>query len=850
MQIPNDQQINNENDNNNQNTDKIGDNIYYIKATECRYKDYLLERERILYERFFNKGFGSTNKITITLFVFSIIIIIFSILGFSFRISNNKGYKEYKSDIEKVLKQVNTNLPDDLEMDKILNFNKLFYLQVYNNTIYYNNKDCTYLNFRIGLCNIYSYKRYCNYSKYLDKVCNFVDYRFYEYGKFLCDYEDYSKKYCTYQQYKDYTNKYFDDFIYIGGKPKRIDMSGSFEKGDNDSVSFTFENLNGISFFKFWCDIGKYDTPVFISLIILIFIFIILFSIDICNKKNNISNGIIFYIIVILYMILYIVVRIFICLLFCLLVFSIVVTSSSPEFKVHRSYFYFYSDNKYKNINNNATDYQFKSSQKIWNNKRIYAIINASSLFFLFIFVSLLDQLKFLILNYLGLNFEENIKTEIKRNISIRLGDEMYKIEVIFKKEIYLDEVISRQKIKFKEIKFDKLGNNIYYLKLTNKGLIDQLAFSEWNYPNINEGFNRLRVIFDLIYVVLFFTIVMTKFQISQEYVYRFLKYAIDLGFSFKFDEKIKKYGELENAIIKYRFYVYIIISFIILLCMLKRAFFGGFKNNLLFLIFFIISILFIIFNFVSLILSIIFLINSWICFSVFLSRINFYDDIIIAKLAVLSSLNTIIFLIQIIIFGKSIAYTIFIYSIKSENDKIEGKNQLINNNSDSTGRREEGFEFIGLDMKSYYFQAINNTILPKNLFYIKTENRKRLIFVPENPDLIIQNGNENVNNYHNGSNNINSINNGAIIKGLSLERKLNNNGNNINDFDNKGNNKSEETNNDDLSNVRINNDKNHLNEIIGLINENKALKMENEKIKQQIQNIKNQLNMINKSYQ
>ena len=62
-------------------------------------------------------------------------------------------------------------------------------------------------------------------------------------------------------------------------------MRGNFEKGDNNSVSFTFNNLHGISFFKFWCGIGKYDTPVFISLIILIFIFIILFIIDICIKK-------------------------------------------------------------------------------------------------------------------------------------------------------------------------------------------------------------------------------------------------------------------------------------------------------------------------------------------------------------------------------------------------------------------------------------------------------------------------------------------------------------------------------------------------------------------------------------
>ena len=98
--------------------------------------------------------------------------------------------------------------------------------------------------------------------------------------------------------------------------------------------------------------------------------------------------------------------------------------------------------------------------------KRTYAIISTASVFFIFIFVSILDQFKFIIIKYLGLNFEENIKKEeIKRNISIRFGDEIHEIEIKNRKDIYLDENITRKKFRFKEIKFDKLGNDIYYLK-------------------------------------------------------------------------------------------------------------------------------------------------------------------------------------------------------------------------------------------------------------------------------------------------------------------------------------------------------------------------------------------------
>ena len=177
-------------------------------------------------------------------------------------------------------------------------------------------------------------------------------------------------------------------------------------------------------------------------------------------------------------MILYIVIRIFICLFFCLLVYSIVVTSSTPEFEGNVSSLVL--NDKYGYYSNNLQEYNYHRYFSLWDNKRVYAIIDSVIILFLFIFVSMLSGLHYVIINYLGLNFEGNIKfDEIKRNISIRFGDEFHEIEIKNKKDIYLDENISRKKIKFKEIKFDKLGKDNYYLKLSNKGLIDQLGFSE-----------------------------------------------------------------------------------------------------------------------------------------------------------------------------------------------------------------------------------------------------------------------------------------------------------------------------------------------------------------------------------
>ena len=736
----------------NQNNKK-DDNINYIKATEIDYKNYLAENEQTIYEKFLNKGCcgSGNNKMAITLLVYSFIIIIFVIAGFIFRISNNEGYREYKNELENELKLVDTDFPDISEIQKVINFSNIYKEYKQNNNISdsYNNKhyndyydyynydeydryrdyksnyleNCSYEYFRLGICSWNSYQNYCNYSRYINNTCNLIDLKVFYTGVFNCNSEYYSQHYCSYQQYIDNKTGYLDNFIYYGGKPKRIDIKTSDYSSDDAII---IHNLYGISFLEFWCDLGKYDSYLFISLAIIMIIFVILIIIDLCIPKDNISNGFFYYIILICYMIFYFVFRIFICLLFCLLVYSVVISSTSPEIgsEIRSTFDINFDYNYYYNF------YFHNRFMDLWNEKRIYAIINSCIVLILFIFVCMLDGLKVVILNYLGLNFTGNKRyNEIKRNISIRFGNENYEIEVKNKKDFYLDENISRRKIKFKEI---NLGQDNFFLKLNNKGLIDQLGFSEWNYPNINEGFNRLGGILDFIYVVLFFSVLSTKFQINNEYTYKFLKYAINLGLSFKSDKYVKNYGYLEKSIINYRLYVYAIISIIILLCMLKRAFFGGFKSNFLFWIFFIISILFILFNFASMLLTLFFNFYTWITLDAFSSKIIFHNEtLVIPKLSVQGGLNIFIFIFQVVIFGKSISFTIFMHSMKAENDKIENENQNINNN-DNLVDKEEGFEFVGRDMRNYYFQAINNINLPKYLFYIRTEDKTRKIYIPE----------------------------------------------------------------------------------------------------------------------
>ena len=824
--------INNGNNNAQNNEQNNNDEINYIKATECRYKETLNEADLKSYEQYFNKGCcgSGSNKMAFTLLIYSIIIVIFNVAGLFFLISKNSEYKSYKEKLELALKSVETSLPDISEMQKLLTFEKLLKEFKINNTNnYYDHiyrENCSYDYMRIGLCSWSDYKSYYRYYYNYEFDYNYMDYyASYENERFLCTYNNYYNGLCSRQQYLDYESGYLEGFLYYGGKPKRIDLEvyNNYEYEDDYSY-ITVKNIKGISFYRFWCDIGKYDSLIMMSLLIVMVAFIILLIVDLCIKKDNISNGILYYVIVLLYMIFYIVNRIFICLLFCLMIYSVVVLSTEP---VPEYVYPLYT----------GYNYEDDIPYDVWGEKRAYAVVFAGIVFFLFIFVCMLDGLSKVIINYLGLNFEENQrKNEISRNVSINLGEEVYEMEVKNTQNIYLDEVRTRKKIKFKEIKFDKLGKENCYIKLYNKGLIDQLGFSEWDYPNINEGFSRLGGILNLIYVVLFFSVILTKFHVKDEYAYNFLKYAIELGISIKLSKYYNNYGSLEKTITDYRLYVYIIISIIILLLMLKRAFFGGFKYSWIFWIFFIISILFVLLNLGILLLTILVDVYSWFSLVVFTSKLHFEDEeLLIAKFCIQGSINVLLFIFELAIFIKSISYTAFILSINREINSISYKNEYSYNTN--MENREEGFEFTALDTKPYYFQAININNLPKFLFYLKSNDKRRRIFIAENQNIFQKNQpatiridtnyvrtseRENFNNEPSQSNN-NRISN--LDYNIEIRNNIpNNNSNNI---------------------ININNNANDSREFIELKRENERLMKDNDNIRQKIRLIKEEINKM-----
>ena len=185
---------------------------------------------------------------------------------------------------------------------------------------------------------------------------------------------------------------------------------------------------------------------------------------------------------------------------------------------------------------------------------------------------------------------------------------------------------------------------------------------------------------------------------------------------------------------------------------MLKRAFFGGFKYSWAFWIFFIISILFVLLNLGIVVLTILIDVYSWFSLVAFSSEVNFENEVLlIIKFCIVGSINILLFVLEIVIFVKSITYTVFIFSMNSEINGISYKNG--DSNSTSLENREEGFEFTSLDTKPYYFQVINIKNLPKYLFYLKSNDKRRRIFIDENQNIFQNNQSASIRNNNNFDN-------------------------------------------------------------------------------------------------
>ena len=665
----------------------------------CAEKNYdfnFTEREKNLISKYQNPCCGKNGFIAC-----AIITLIFNCAAIYFAISRNDGYKAYKFALEKNITSISKNFPDDTESLKLINY-------LNKNERLDSNEPCTYNEYRQELCTYSQYASFCTLQKYQSGECLYMDYLIYNnrynYGYLsFCTLEQYEANKCSYQQYMDYLDINSKAFIY--DIPTKIAFTS--DSMEDNSVNVYY--LRGYSFQEVWCKIGEYDMKIYESSLVFLVLYIFLLFFDKYGNQKP-KRGIKNYLITIFYIIFYVVLRIFIILYLFLFVYSIIILFIYPP-----SYVYNYNFNSDEEESGDFKNF-FKETKKdqpetvSYKKKRLYIVICTGIHLLLFIFFCIISAIYRIIYSLLlfdsnNNNNDNNNLEEKKIECNLKIRNKSYPIILIQDQELYLNEVETDKIYEFKKILYN---DNYYYLKSNNIGLKDQLSWTEFKYPRINECFSNLTFLLKILLTIFIMAYYMSIFQFHDEYIYKYFNHLIKLGYKPKYYKYFEKSGDLNKYINDTIFISYIIFIILILIPIVKRAFFGGFVNIFLSIGCLIISILFSLVQLIFLIASIyleIYLILSIIA----MEKIQFEDDDMVqAKLWILSYLNGFTSLILIVCFAYSIKLPIYLFNVIMENNMIDlGKK-----------RREETFIYTSLKSENKILEVNNEKEIASKLFY------------------------------------------------------------------------------------------------------------------------------------
>ena len=640
---------------------------------EIQFTDFIEENDVKDYERFKKPKCCTTPK---SLLIFSIIIVIFTCAGLYFSLSRNDGYKQYSQLLEKNITLVKDQLPNEYENKKLVAY--------LTRDKFESNDDgsCSYIEYSLYLCDEENYTLFCNDQRYSENKCNYMDRQYFLKQSFTCDITNYNNKKCNEIQYLDQLRK--DENLNENYKIEYVNSTIII-----DAKEYYYE--------KIWCKIGNYDIPILFSFLIVIVLFIILLIFDLCINKATLIIGLKYYIVLSLYMIFYFIFRIYIMLLFGLFIYSVIVSFYCPNTSGINDPFFF---------RQNEDD--IDPITILWKNKRIYAFIFCGINFILFIFVINLSFYKALLYKYLSFNFEENNNSEI-RNASIKIGKNNYDIEIKTDKNIYLKERREKEKFYFKEINYK---NKIYYLKFDNIGIKDQLGWIEYNYPIINNGFNKLFFYMkSLIYTYIYSNVILPIFHIKDDIFYSYFLHLFDLGYKPYLYDNLQKYSDSQILLYNLIKYILIVLAILIICFLFKWAFYGGFSSVVLIWVSFFISIIITLVTLFLAILSFLIVVYNIISTFIISRNLSFADkDFGFSKLLISNYLSAIQCSFVFSLFSISLEFSIFLYSIRSEIKKLE------NEELDS----EDAFKFKALNNENFIFETVNLDNIPKNLFYSK----------------------------------------------------------------------------------------------------------------------------------
>jgi hypothetical protein len=215
-----------------------------------------------------------------------------------------------------------------------------------------------------------------------------------------------------------------------------------------------------------------------------------------------------------------------------------------------------------------------------------------------------------------------------------------------------------------------------------------------------------------LIYTYIFAIVILPILYIKDDIFYNYFLHLFDLGYKPYLYDNLQKFGDSQILLYNLIKYVFIVQAILVIISLLKWAFYGGFSNVVLIWVSLFISIIITLVNLFFAILSFLQIAYNIISTIIIASKIDFADkDFGFIKLLILNYLSSIQFTFIMVLFSISLTLSIFLNSVRTEIRELE-REEL-----DS----ENAFKFKALNNENYIFEAVNlDNNIPKKLFYAK----------------------------------------------------------------------------------------------------------------------------------
>ena len=198
------------------------------------------------------------------------------------------------------------------------------------------------------------------------------------------------------------------------------------------------------SFAIFWCDLGDFENGILISLLIFIIFYLIFEILSLLIHKGVIKidyqNGLFYQIIVFTNIIFYILFKIYFALAIFLIFYSLGVIVQSPRNSTNES-----NESPLIDIENGLDDE--------WDKKKYELIVNIVLKIIWTIFLNRLIKIRFIIIEYLNKNYEENEEEEAndkENREKNEIQTSIYINNIEFNATIKLNEILYLHKIGYK----------------------------------------------------------------------------------------------------------------------------------------------------------------------------------------------------------------------------------------------------------------------------------------------------------------------------------------------------------------------------------------------------------------